>query len=183
MTSSGQQSTPVPEKARIWQFSYLRLTVFFVLILGYVFVVRPGRALITQQVVYPVTAQLTASEPDRFHLPESQKSVTFTLYEQTETGWTEMIYSTPWGFYLILPLLFFCFVAHYKPYLYVHAALQMLFGIVAILSYLGGVGLAEGLMHVYRMLTYYLTPGASFIIIFAAIFRQSFIQSRLFLNG
>lgn len=178
--SEDQSKKALPIQQRVWCFSYLRLAVFLLLILGYVFALRPARALITQHIVFPATAQLITSEPDRYHLPDSQKSVTFTLYERTETGWAELIYSTPWGFYLVLPLLFLCFVAHYKPYLYVHAAIQMLFGIVAILSYLGGVGLFEGLMHVYRMLTYYLTPGASFIIIFAAIFRQSFIQNRLF---
>ncbi|AXJ02558.1 hypothetical protein CYPRO_3326 [Cyclonatronum proteinivorum] len=167
-----------PTEKRIWRFSYIRVLVFILIITGYIFALRPGRALITEHIVYPVAAEYASAEAGRFHLPESTKSVTFTLYERVDESWAERIYSTPWGFYFILPLLFFCFIAHYKPYLFVHVLFQMIFGIVAILSYLWGISLTDVMMHVYRMVTYYLTPGASFIIIFAAVFQQSFMQSR-----
>lgn len=179
MTHPGERP-PEAAKQSVWQFSFIRMALFLVLVAAYMVLIRPVRVLITQQLVYPLTEQLISGEPERYHLPESQKSVTFTLYERTGSGWAEHIYSTPWGFYLFLPLLFFCFLTHYKPYLHVHAGIQLLFGLLAILSYLGSLSLFEGLMHVYRMLTYYLTPGASFIIIFAAVFRQAFSQNKLF---
>ncbi|MCC5934611.1 MAG: hypothetical protein JJU35_10190 [Balneolales bacterium] len=180
--SKGQQipADDTYPKSSVWQLSAVRAGVFLLLVSAYIVLVRPGRALITQQLVYPLTEQLIAAEPDRYHLPEVQKSVTFTLYERSGTGWKEHIYSTPWGFYMILPMLFFCFLTHYKPYLYVHAGMQLLFGLLAVLAYLLSLSLFEGFMHVYRMLTYYLTPGASFIIIFAAVFRQSFMQNKVF---
>lgn len=178
------KSTDKPEaSSRLMKFGSIRLIFLIALIALYLIAWRPGRALLTEYFVVPAVELIVAQNPETHYLSTQQKSVTFTVYVLDETAnsdanlserWKEMVFSFPWGFYLFFPLLFFCFVRDYKPFVKIHLIFQLVTGIICIFAFILSLGLHDALYHLYKMLTYYIVPGFAFIVVFAAIFQQKF---------
>ncbi|GEM_PF-3234643 len=173
-----------PSETPVFAYSNTRLLIFVILIALYLVAWRPGRAMLTQELVIPAVERITETNPDTHYLSSQQKSVTFTVYvlkddvsldPQQSDSWQSNVFSFPWGFYLFFPLLFFCFVKYYKPFIKFHLVFQLTAGLICITAFILALNIHDSLFHIYRMLTYYIVPGFAFIIVFAALFQKKLV--------
>ncbi|MCH8557091.1 MAG: hypothetical protein LAT84_04680 [Balneolia bacterium] len=177
-------TTDIPDTSvQLMKFSTFRLFFLISLIALYLVVWRPGRALITENIVVPLIERIVDNNSETLYVSAQQKSVTFTVYILDKTvssevsqpeQWQERVFSFPWGFYLFFPLLFFCFVRDYSSFVQLHLFFQLGAGVICILAFILSLNLHDSLFHLYRMLTYYVVPGFAFIIVFGALFQNKF---------
>lgn len=95
---------------------------------------------------------------------------TSTRYFRT----TEYIFGTPWGFYLVFPLLALLFIRGSGTLIRWLLILHLLTGLLCIGAYISGFYLHIVFMHLYKALTYYGMPGLSFLLVFIGIFQHKF---------
>lgn len=87
---------------------------------------------------------------------------------------TEYIFGTPWGFYLVFPLLALLFVSGSSSLIRWLLIFHLLTGLVCIAAYISGFYVHIVFMHLYKALTYYVIPGLSFLLVFIGIFQHKF---------
>lgn len=87
---------------------------------------------------------------------------------------TEYIFGTPWGFYLVFPLLALLFVGGSNTLIRWLLIFHLLAGLLCIFAYISGFYVHIIFMHLYKALTYYVIPGLSFLLVFIGIFQHKF---------
>jgi hypothetical protein len=162
-------------------FTVTKLRLLLVLAIAAVYLIawRPVRGMIAQHLVYPAVEQTVTDRPDEWLAGPVSRSVTFTIYriteENGETGYAAFVFSTPWGFYLVLPLLGFLFIQGCIPYVKFHIWFQLGAGLAAVALFIVSINYAPALIHLYRLITYYAVPGLAFLVVFAAVFQNKIV--------
>ncbi len=165
----------------LFKVSPLRLGVLLALVVIYLFAWRPARGYIAQELVKPPIERYVESQ-EGYAISGQHKSVVFTVYrlKPGETSWAtpdnydEFIFGTPWGFYLFFPLLFLMLIKDNRRLIELLTGFHLIAGLICIVAFMGALLWQNSLIHLYRMLTYYVVPGVSFLIIFIAFFRNKF---------
>lgn len=159
----------------------------------YLLVWRPVRGYIAQELVRPPVASFVAERQDSYQIRPANKSVLVEVFyfevvdeataAETPPGMlvesdgtffrtTEYVFGTPWGFYMVFPLLALLFIRNATGLIKLHLGFHAGVGFLCIGAYIAGFQLHIVFMHLYKALAYYVVPGASFLLIFAGMFQD-----------
>lgn len=146
----------------------IRVFLVLVIAVSYLFLIRPGRAWLSQQWVRPITEHYVDQKPDELFLTGSTTSVHFTVYilsDDAERDAHEVTFGFPFGFFLVIPLMLLLLIDHTNRYSYAHLIIQGILGAVMLLLYFAGLSLHINFLLLYNFMIDYLIPGAAFLIV------------------
>lgn len=163
------------------------------IVLVYIALWRPARGYIAQEIVRPPVESFVGVHPDAYQMRPANKSVLVEVFyfetvdeataAETPPGMlvesdgrffrtTEYIFGTPWGFYMVFPLLALLFIQNAGGLIRLHLSFHLVAGLLCVGAYIAGFQLNILFMHVYKALTYYVIPGVSFLLVFAGLFQD-----------
>lgn len=163
------------------------------IVLIYIALWRPVRSYIAQELVRPPVERFVEAHPEAYQMRPANKSVLVEVFHyetvdeataaETPPGMlvesggrffktTEYIFGTPWGFYMVFPLLALLFISRANGLIRLHLGFHLVAGVLCVAAYIAGFQLHIVFMHLYKALTYYIVPGASFLLVFAGLFQD-----------
>lgn len=146
----------------------LRVILVLVIAVSYLFIIRPGRAWLSQQWVRPIAEHYVTEKPDELFLIGSATAVHFTVYILSDDGERanhEVTFGFPFGFFLVIPLMLLLLIDHTNRYTYAHLIIQGILGVFMLLFFFAGLSLHTGFLLLYNFMIDYLIPGAAFLIV------------------
>ncbi len=152
-----------------------RIILVIVVAAVYLLVWRPLRVTINVNVIQPVSESIIEGSEDRFQTRPTSKPISFHLdVLDSETGRRQntFVFGTPWGFYLVFPLIVLLLLDRGWFFINLHLGVQFVVGFVAILLFWGGLAGFVSLLHITKMLVMYVNPGFGLMLVMLLAIRR-----------
>ena len=154
----------------------IRLVIVILIGVSYLYLIRPGRAILSQEWIRPVAEKYVEMQPEELMLAGATTSVSFTVFiiNEEKTDFShEITFGFPFGFFFFAPLLLLILIDFTNRFSAIHIIIQTVLGFLMLILFLAGLSVHLSFLHIYTFIIDYLIPGAAFLVVLFSMIKDN----------